>query len=49
MKKHITIQGIDADLWRQFRAACVRLGINVGDRLNQLIAMWLEEFKKDME
>ena len=37
-KKHITVQGVDENIWRKFRGKCVLLNITVGDRLNQLLA-----------
>ena len=41
-KKHITVQGIDENLWRKFRGKCVLLAVPVGERLNQLMAEDIE-------
>lgn len=41
--KHVNIQGINVDIWRRFRAACVALGVNVGDKLNELMEAFLKD------
>ncbi len=43
---HITVRGVDPDLWRCFRAEAVKRGVSAGRLLNDLLREWLEKQTK---
>ena len=37
----VTIRRMDTELWEQFRIACIRRGMYMGDQLNIILRDWL--------
>lgn len=46
--KHTTIQGIDKELWQEWRSIVVRKGQTTGERMNQLLQKDVEKYRKEL-
>jgi hypothetical protein len=44
---HISIRGIDRNLWREFRSECIRRDIPLGETLNHLLQAQLKVWEEE--
>lgn len=45
-KKIVSIKGVDAVVWRQFRGICLERGVSIGEAINELLEMYEHEYRQ---